>query len=491
VTSRHFDVVVIGRSLSALTAAALLARREFRVLLLGQGEKPPTYRFDRHRLRRRSFTLLFGQSPVWRKVLHDLAQSQSFRRRMLPLDPMFTFLSEHRRLEVPPEVELFGREIDREFPEVRQLVDELYTRMAAINGAIDSAFERDVTWPPGTFFERLETARVAASLAGGETADNLLNKFPPDHPYRRLTVLPAMFASDLDRGEDMSPLALARLHGFWTRGLYALAGGEDDLESFFIERITAHGGECRLGSRAVVSARSGEAIAELTGGSGITSSAQRSWPRLTVTSSRFITNIIVKTKGLPDLLAEESFLLAPEGKRSDPRFPVVHLQKLASPQETENAEPETLLVAEIILKTSGKLTLLEAREATLATIRSHFPFLDSHLVAIDSPHDGLPAYDYSNGSRREVDRIHLQEGSSFAEPMEPLWSVEPSGFLDLAAEPVRGPVRGTFLIGKTVLPGLGQEGQLLAAWSVARLLTKKDSTRQRRRRQMWTKIETG
>jgi phytoene dehydrogenase-like protein len=75
--------------------------------------------------------------------------------------------------------------------------------------------------------------------------------------------------------------------------------------------------------------------------------------------------------------------------------------------------------------------------------------------------------------------------------MEWLWSVEPSGYMGLAAEPVRGPIPGTYLVGPTVLPGLGQEGELLAAWGAARLITKSDSTRQKLRRQMWTKIETG
>src|SRR5687768_6890526 len=101
-SSRHYDVVVLGRTLGALTAATLLARREFRVLLLGQNDRAPTYAFDRHRLRRRAFTFLFGQTPVWRKVLHDLAQSQGFRRRAEPLDPMFSFLSEERRVEIAP-----------------------------------------------------------------------------------------------------------------------------------------------------------------------------------------------------------------------------------------------------------------------------------------------------------------------------------------------------------------------------------------------------
>ena len=41
-TNRHYDAVVLGRSLGSLAAAALLARRDFRVLVIGQGQKPST-----------------------------------------------------------------------------------------------------------------------------------------------------------------------------------------------------------------------------------------------------------------------------------------------------------------------------------------------------------------------------------------------------------------------------------------------------------------
>ncbi len=145
-TSRHYDVIVLGRSLGALTAAALLARRDFRVLVLGQGQRPQSYRYDQRVLQRRAFTLLCGSSPAWRRVLQELAQSPQFRRRVRSLDPMFAVLSDARRVEVPPDMELYARELDREFPEVRQLVDELYLNVAQVNSAADAAFERDLAF---------------------------------------------------------------------------------------------------------------------------------------------------------------------------------------------------------------------------------------------------------------------------------------------------------------------------------------------------------
>ncbi|HEX4338620.1 MAG TPA: NAD(P)-binding protein [Polyangiaceae bacterium] len=516
-TSRHYDVVVVGRSIGALAAAALLARRDFRTLVIGQGQKPASYRFEGRTLRRRSFTFLAATSPMFRRMLHELSQTQVFRRRLSARDPMFSVIGEGYRLEIPPSIELFAREIDREFPEVRAVVDEMYALFASANASLDQSFDRDVVWPPGTLWERFETGRAAATLPLGESdADAVLGKFPAGHPYRDVTLLPAHFASDLAPASGVMPaLALARLHGSWTRGVQALAGGEDELESFLVERLVAHGAECRLDQRALsvvvrgktargiledgqetpTSADSiildcpGEDVAELSRGEGISRSAEKDWPRVTALAGRFVVSLVVKAKGIPSELPEESFLLPRRTERPDPRRLVVHLQR--PPARDADHPDEALLVAEAIVPKRGTLTLLEARESILNTVYESLPFLERHLVMIDSPHDGLPLYDYTSGARREIDRIHLTESKPGPEPMQWLWSIEPRGYLRLGGEPVRGPVPGTYLVGSTVLPALGQEGQLIAAASAARLVTRKDRAREKLRRDMWTKIETG
>jgi phytoene dehydrogenase-like protein len=519
VTSRHYDVIVLGRSIGALTAAAVLARREFRVLLLGQREPPPSYHFEGRRFRRRAFTFLAGTSPVWSRVLHELAQTQTFRRRQRQLDPMFVVVADDYRLDVPPDGALFAREIEREFPEVRQVVDELYGKFAEVNAAADATLERDITWPPGTLWERFDANRATASLPLKDAADSdaLLGKFPPGHPYREVTLLPARFASHLATPTgQLPPLAVARLHGAWTRGVLGITGGADELESFLIDRINAHGGVCRLdgsaeslvirrgalvgvieqgedemtGADLLVTSEVGESLAELSGGRGISKAARREWPRVTATVGRFVVSLVVRTAGLPDPLAQEAFLLPPRGTHPSPRRPAVHLQRFDTPAE-EGASPETLLVAETLLSSRGTLTPLEARDAVLDTLRHHLPFLDRHLVAVDSPHDGRALWDYSSGGRRDIDRIHVTESSPEPEPMQWLWTVEPTGYLGVAGEPVRGPIPSTYLVGPTVLPALGQEGELLAALSAARIITRRDRTRQKMRRDMWTKLEMG
>ena len=90
-----------------------------------------------------------------------------------------------------------------------------------------------------------------------------------------------------------------------------------------------------------------------------------------------------------------------------------------------------------------------------------------------------------------VDRVQLNQASRAAEVMICQWSPQHSGFLGVAAEPIRGPLGSTFLVGRSTFPGLGQEGELVAAWSVAELITRTNRVWQKRRRQMWTKVDTG
>ncbi len=542
-TAKHFDVIVLGRSIGALTAAALLARRDFTVLVLGQGERASTYGQGRRVLLRRAFTMLAASSPTWRKVVVELAQSQTWKRRVVPASPMMQVLKPRRRIDVPPDMALFGREIDREYPELRRLVDELYGDLARVNAVADEAFEHDAVWPPGTFWERRETNRWASLLphARAEPDADLLAEFPRGHPFRQIVTASVLFATHLSSLPP--PFAVARLHGAWTRGVDTLARGEEELEEFLVDRITAHGGRCLFEDRAaaihvrrgsssgvlidgdaaptgasfVLSDLDGEALAALAGGEGIHKRAQREWPRITSSAGRFVVSLVVRREGLPEPLGPEAFVLpgdrplvrgraATSGRSAPPaQRPTIHLQRVgrtsssmglrpaepgSAPYPGESADEE-LLVAEILLPDRGPLAREDARQAVLTTLAAELPFLERHLVVVDSVHDGLPVWVWEGGRRRSIDRATLRGASAAPEPMLRQLEVDPPGYLGLAGEPIRGPIERTLLLGRSVLPGLGQEGELLAAWGAARLVTRTDRRKERMRRDMWSKVEIG
>jgi glycine/D-amino acid oxidase-like deaminating enzyme len=514
--SKHYDVAVLGAGIGALTTAALLARRSWRVLVLGQGWRPPTYSYDGVTLARRPFTFLASSSPAWGRVLIELAQSQTFRRRTSPLDPMFQVLAPKLRLEVPPDLQLFAREIDRAYPEVRRVVDELYVELARTNAAADAAFEKDLVWPPGRFWEKRETERAALALPHLDDArsPSLLAEFPRDHDYRGIVYVPARFAS---HSVDLPEFAVARLHAAWTRGVAMLAGGESELVEFLLERVRTYGGETRLEDRAtrlahkrghvagivvegdddvtgvdfVVTDHTTRGLLDLTTDFDPPRRALAELPRLLPAERRFVVSMVVRDEGLPGPLSDEAFLLpAGPNQPGSGSAPVVHLQRRRT---ATGIEGTTLLVAEAMLPEGGTLPLSRAREAVLGTVEAMLPFVARHYRIIDSPHDGRPLWDMRGGSLTEVDRAALRSGGAMleAEPMGARWRVEPPTFHGLGGEPVRAPLGGAFGVGPSTLPSLGQEGELLAAWGAARLITRTDRRKERMRRDMWSKIELG
>ena len=522
--SKHYDVVVLGGGVGALAAAALLARRSWRVLVLGQGWRRPTYSYDGLTLARRPFTFLSASSPAWGRILVELAQSQTFRRRLSSLDPMLQVLAPDMRLDLPPDTQLFAREIDREFPAVRRVVDDLYAELARTNAAADAAFERDAVWPPGGFWERRETARVLATLPYLDGTD-FLAEFPRDHAFREVVTTPAHFASDLDGAPPA--FALARLHGAWTRGVSLLADGEDELVDFLLERVRAHGGDTRLNDRArelvhkgskvrgvvvdgddapvgvtfVVSDMPTPRLLDLA--DGFEPSRRDKDPDVDPAGGRFVVSMVVRPEGIPKLLASESFLLPKSGRP-------VHLQR--SPKSSPDA---VLLVAEALIEDDGAGGGLDrAREEILGTVMDFLPFVEKHLLVCDSPHDGRPLWDFRNPSSADarigiespgetrsrgneplrvhlVDRARLRAtgGSLEAEPMVPRFRVSPPQLEGLAGEPLRTALGNVFVTGRSVLPALGQEGELLAAWGAARVITRTDRRKEKMLREMWSKVE--
>jgi len=519
--SKYYDVVVIGRSLGALVAAALLARRDYTVLVVGQGRPGANYDVDGRALRRRVSTMLAGTSPTWARVMRELAHTQTWRRRAVTPDPPLQVLGSTQapygsdargrrplRLEISTDAERFAREVDREVPEVRRLVAELYGELLRVTEAADASFEADAMWPPGTFFERRETNKLVAKLpfARSEMHVDLLGEFPRDHVYRRVVGESVRFATDL--AQPLPAFAMARLHGAWARGLTALEGGEHELEELLLERVVANGGELALDERAthlevkggtvasvvldgipggfgagfVVTDLIGEAVANLSGGVGITDHAHRDWPRVTPSKGRFVTSIVARSAGVPTALGREVVLLGDE-RRSGVEGRSLHLERCGAAKEGEQ-----LFAVEMLLDERDGAVLYDARRAIVERLCRELPFFAQHLVLVDSVHDGLPLWRYVDGIRVEVERVDARL-SVRAEPMERQLEVDPPGFLGLGGEPLRGPIERTLLCGASVLPGLGREGRLLAALSAVRLVTKSDRRKTRFRREMWTKLE--
>ncbi len=522
-TTRFYDAVVIGRSLGALVSAALLARWQFRVLVLGNA-KSPLYQFDDYPLLRRGFSLVAGSTPVWENTLSELALGPTFRQRSVALAPSFGVVGRPGcRWEMPTDGMRFARELDRALPSARPEIERFYAALATLNSRADAFSNRDVVLPPERFRERLEVTRALKEDGLDLEADNgvqldtvfatACDRGADAREFCRAVRATAAFSTSLAESEPLTPWALGRLHGSWARGVRGFSSGEFEVERLLVERIEASGGECRLdsyaesvftkggavaavlerdeeepvGAGSVIFDGPGDDFTRLTGGHGVTKRARRDWPRLRAASGRFLVNLVVGDAGVPESLAAETFVLETE------QAPAVHLRRI---KPVGGAEGCTLLAAETLLVAGGAVPLEKARDLVMRSLAPVLPFLNEHLRVVDSPHDGLPLLKYRDGVPIAVPRTELRSART-PESMIWLWApadaswgrhAKPGPLRSLAAEPVRGPVRGSFLAGNTVLPALGQEGQLLAAWSAARLVTGSDPTREKFRRHRWSRL---
>ncbi|HEX2678186.1 MAG TPA: hypothetical protein VHM19_16140, partial [Polyangiales bacterium] len=199
-SSSYYDVVVLGTDLAPLVCSAMLAKRGFRVLVLGQNVPSPTYTLGTFTLPRRAFHYVLGQTPVSRRVFLELGLHQSVRRFTHGTDPAFQVVMPGHRFDVAADDARLAAEIEREFPEVKRPIDDFHKRVARIGDSLDAMFERELVFPPDTFLERQRVlrARKQLELPRDFEEQDVLGEFPEEHPFRAAAQLPARFEGDVD-----------------------------------------------------------------------------------------------------------------------------------------------------------------------------------------------------------------------------------------------------------------------------------------------------
>jgi phytoene dehydrogenase-like protein len=507
VASSFYDVIVLGAELAPLSCGALLAKRGFRVLVIGPDDQPPTYRVGSFELPRRSFAFLGLQSPVTQAVVSELGLSQSLRRSTQGSKPTLQLLLPRHRLDLPREPAALQREIEREFPNVRRLVDDFHDQVQRHLGAFDAMLQHELVWPPDTFLERREFARAAAALpfSRSTAAPDLLAEYPEGHPFRVGLETLLKFCGNT-QNESVAPLALSRLYANRHERTQQLEGGLKTLRGLLVERIRAHSGDVRLNERAAeVMTRRGQAVGVRLFGSGEEVGAANVVSGLEVAallrllpersafdelfdrvgepqlrSYRFTLNAVLRSAGVPPGMGHELFVVS---GRTELPSELRALQVQRTPLDAAHVllTAEVVLPAQVVEEVEGYMR--ELRPLLRTALREIVPFFDEHVVFVDSPHDGLPPSDghvveaLPGGARRgpqAMPRIHAYPVTSG---------------MGLCALPTRTPVGHLLLCNDQIVPGLDMEGQLLAAISTARIVSRSDRSKEWMRKGLWTKAE--
>ncbi|MEZ4405758.1 MAG: hypothetical protein R3A52_04570 [Polyangiales bacterium] len=244
-----YDVLVVGATAGGLAAAALLARRGFRVSVIGHGVRDETYPWEGLKLRRGLAAFAVLDAPAFRKVVAELALVPAVRRAVETLSPPFQVCLPKHRVDAWAEPERLVAELEREFPEVPRPIEDFYGFLQRWQPALDAWLADERELPPEGFFARRAEARRLAALPFGRDGrgGDLLSAFSDRHPFRTFVAAQTRFASALDP-DAMTDLRLTRLHAAGLRAAF-LDGGVDALRALFAERVVLHGGELRLKDR--------------------------------------------------------------------------------------------------------------------------------------------------------------------------------------------------------------------------------------------------
>lgn len=509
VARNYYDVIVIGTQLGPLLAAALLARRGFRVLVLAHDDLPWTYTWEGHRLQQEPFMLTGTDSPAIKRVLSELSLTQIFRRRTVEHDPFFQVVLPRHRIDFTGKPELMHHELDREFPHTVRSIEAFYGVIERCNSELDKLIGSNLILPPETFFERRDLARASIHnpFAPGKTPGQLFGDLPPEHPFRVAFRGQVRWASDLDNSES-SPLQLVRLHASWAQGTMAIDGGLEGLKELILDRISTHSGDVRqdLTAERIATRRGRVAGVRMAGQEEITGCnfvlmgadahhlsqlvdteelGKKFIPRLQQVSPsfmRYTLNLVVDSYVIPEGMARN----------------LIYISDTSAPLEEENLlrveacgapshEARTLCIGALLPaeRVQSEVYVEEVRERILARMRWLVPFLDRHLIAVDSPHDGRKLQDYRNKREVAVGDRWTRNPSR----MPTICRVDPSGPLDVTGLPHRTGLKNLLLACRQVVPGLGMEGEFLTAWGAAHIITKSDRRKRKLARDSWTKVD--
>jgi len=463
---RAYDVCVIGSHLAGVAAGALLARRGYRVLHVdpdgfGTGYEDGGWRIPWGPALLPTLRAL----PSAEAILAELGLATDAARLLEPARSGLQILLPRNRLDLPPARGERTAELRREWPGDVARLDASLTSLRAAFDAAQPFLASFPPLPPRGLVERwrLHRSERRAPVGGDRGAVPLADL--GDHPLARALRSAWPFLSSLDgppsafglartlggallgplhpAGGEAAVAALLRRRIAETRG--ELLGGEGEpapvsgmeLDGDKVQSLHVKGGEARYAARAFVFAGETTSLIRLAGdGAKLTR-----WLEPAAVSGRLASLAwVVRGDALPAPLGDVALAMPGDG------VPVL-LQCLpalrAGPKGHEPSPTERVLVAASPCASAPE-ALPEATARLRRAVLEQFPFLDRAVV-----HESDP------GKRPGATAFH------------PLFASRPDRALGVGGVPTSSPLSNLFLAGRSVLPGLGTEGQFHAAWQAA------------------------
>jgi phytoene dehydrogenase-like protein len=503
VETSFYDVVVCGHEFGALLTAALLARRGFRVLLLGHDAHPLSVDLGGFVLARGPGCLPALDSPAVGRVLNDLSLVQVIRRRITSAKTEFEVCLDGRRFALRGDDSRLNQEIDAWWPEQAATVRAALTRLTTTAARVAQVLVAGVNLPPSGFWERREWGRIEASLPRPGT--DLLAPLPMEHAFRRIVAQPALSDTGLG-GADISAIGAVTLANAFAenrRGLSFVNGGEAGLWRLLLEKLETFSGERHsqasaselvwrggrvtgvrlrprdetLGCAAMVWAGSSRGLVSLLGERAPKKARELS-ERLRPAFFRYGLSMWLRAGTLTAGAPTRQFIVAGPGRTPVEDDSITLTIGAPDPRHASAAPAwaECLVPAGAPGMGAAAAGYFGALRARLrARLSAALPAFEGELLCLGSVHDGLPGEELApsgEGQNRLSAAVRPLGPPLSAQPMPAIFANDQPAPFDALGTPHGVPgLRNVFLLGRENLPGLGLTGEFAAAWNVTRLLS--------------------
>lgn len=483
--SRHvYDVIVLGSQLGGALAAALLAKRQHRVLLVEHDGMGPGYEHGGYVL---PYAPAIAPSlkamPAVEEALTELGLTTTVQRAMLPHTPALQLVLPRHRVDLHAEDAKRRAELTREFPERAEGLMAGLTASATQHEATDAFLKAGPNLPPDGLFEKWGLNKLirqnpgldeAPKLTGDDDAAKLIRGLRPFLSYQE---------------QPTSPLGQTRPLSQALQAPYRFPGGQEGLRDLILTRLRELGGD-------VLNKESSDVfIVE----------------ELSFEGSRFAGVKVLRS----DTLYRASCLVAATDSGALRRLITdrKHHRKLIEHLDASSTKALLFTVNWVVPAADlprglGELVLVDTQDPELGPM-----LVQQHPARALGGKDGKELKEVENlrvvcaaafvpSSARDLGEEYLQAMGrridGFLEALmpftkdrrvlrsapyldaggvrgsrlmpHPLYAFESEAFLGVTGLKQRTPVKNVVLAGREVLPGLGLEGELIAGMRAARLV---------------------